>query len=229
MRFKHSLHLPNFKFTSFFKPYFTNITPFKGEDMKNLIAIVVVIAALVFGAFKYANSFVVLDENTNEKWSQVLNQYKRRADLVPNLVETVKGYAAHEQKVFEDVANARSKSMQVSIDASSLSDEAKVKEFMAAQGQLGSALSRLMAVSESYPDLKANQNFLSLQSQLEGTENRISVARRDYIEAVKEYNVALRSFPGKFIASIFHPEMKPKQGIEVSSEDMKNPKVSFDK
>ena len=105
--------------------------------MKNLIAIVVVIAALVFGAFKYSNSFVVLDENTNEKWSQVLNQYKRRADLVPNLVETVKGYAAHEQKVFEDVANARSKSMQVSIDASSLSDEAKVKEFMAAQGQLG--------------------------------------------------------------------------------------------
>ena len=201
--------------------------------MKNLIAIVVVIAALVFGAFKYANSFVVLDENTNEKWSQVLNQYKRRADLVPNLVETVKGYAAHEQKVFEDVANARSKSMQVSmqvsIDASSLSDEAKIKEFMAAQGQLGSALSRLMAVSESYPELKANQNFLSLQSQLEGTENRISVARRDYIEAVKEYNVALRSFPGKFIASIFHPEMKPKQGIEVSSEDMKNPKVSFEK
>ncbi|WP_149704316.1 LemA family protein [Campylobacter concisus] len=201
--------------------------------MKNLIAIVVVIAALVFGAFKYANSFVVLDENTNEKWSQVLNQYKRRADLVPNLVETVKGYAAHEQKVFEDVANARSKSMQVSmqvsIDASSLSDEAKVKEFMAAQGQLGSALGRLMAVSESYPELKANQNFLSLQSQLEGTENRISVARRDYIEAVKEYNVALRSFPGKFIASVFHPEMKPKQGIEVSSEDMKNPKVSFEK
>lgn len=201
--------------------------------MKNLIAIVVVIAALVFGAFKYANSFVVLDENTNEKWSQVLNQYKRRADLVPNLVETVKGYAAHEQKVFEDVANARSKSMQVSmqvsIDASSLSDEAKIKEFMAAQGQLGSALSRLMAVSESYPELKANQNFLSLQSQLEGTENRISVARRDYIEAVKEYNVALRSFPGKFIVGIFYPEMKPKQGIEVSSEDMKNPKVSFDK
>ena len=197
--------------------------------MKHVITIVVVIVALFFSVFEYANSFIALDENTNEKLSRMLNQYKKRADLVPNLVETVKGYAAHEQKVFEDVANARSKSMQVSIDASSLSDEAKVKEFMAAQGQLGSAIGRLMAVSESYPELKANQNFLSLQSQLEGTENRISVARRDYIEAVKEYNVALRSFPGKFIASIFHPEMKPKQGIEVSSEDMKNPKVSFEK
>lgn len=197
--------------------------------MKNLISVIVVIAALAFGALKYANSFVELDENTNAKWSQVLNQYKRRADLVPNLVETVKGYAAHEQKVFEDVTNARSKSMQVSVDASSLSDEAKIKEFMAAQNSLGSAIGRLMAVSENYPDLKANQNFLSLQSQLEGTENRISVARRDYIDAVKEYNVAIRSFPGKFIVSIFYPEMKLKQGIEVNDADMKNPKVSFEK
>jgi len=184
--------------------------------MKNLIAVIIVIAALAFGAFKYINSFVALDENVNAKWSQVLNQYKRRAELVPNLVETVKGYAAHEQKIFEDVANARSKSMQVSVDASGLSDEAKMKEFMTAQSSFGLALGRLMAVSENYPELKANQNFLSLQSQLEGTQNRISVAMHDYIEAVKEYNVALRSFPNKFIASTFYPELKPKQNLEIS-------------
>ncbi|WP_149717186.1 LemA family protein [Campylobacter concisus] len=197
--------------------------------MKNLIAVIIVIAALAFGAFKYINSFVALDENVNAKWSQVLNQYKRRAELVPNLVETVKGYAAHEQKIFEDVANARSKSMQVSVDASGLSDEAKMKEFMTAQSSFGLALGRLMAVSENYPELKANQNFLSLQSQLEGTQNRISVAMHDYIEAVKEYNVALRSFPNKFIASTFYPELKPKQNFEISNEEKINPKVSFEK
>ena len=196
--------------------------------MKNLIAIVVVIAALVFGAFKYANSFVVLDENTNEKWSQVLNQYKRRADLVPNLVETVKGYATHEQKIFEEVANARSKSMQIDINTSSLSDnEENIEKFMVAQGQLSSALGRLMTVSESYPELKANQNFLLLQSQLEDIENLISVAKRDYIEAVREYNIAIKGFPGKFVARMFNPEMKLKQDIEVGSEDAKNPQVSF--
>ena len=197
--------------------------------MKNLIAVIIVIATLAFGAFKYINSFVVLDENVNAKWSQVLNQYKRRAELVPNLVETVKGYAAHEQKIFEDVANARSKSMQVSVDASGLSDEAKMKEFMTAQSSFGLALGRLMAVSENYPELKANQNFLSLQSQLEGTQNRISVAMHDYIEAVKEYNVALRSFPNKFIASAFYPELKPKQNLEISNEEKINPKISFEK
>ena len=186
--------------------------------MKNLIAVIIVIAALAFGAFKYINSFVTLDENVNAKWSQVLN-----------LVETVKGYAAHEQKIFEDVANARSKSMQVSVDASGLSDEAKMKEFMTAQSSFGLALGRLMAVSENYPELKANQNFLSLQSQLEGTQNRISVAMHDYIEAVKEYNVALRSFPNKFIASTFYPELKPKQNLEISNEEKINPKVSFEK
>ena len=192
--------------------------------MKNLIAIVVVIAALVFGAFKYANSFVVLDENTNEKWSQVLNQYKRRADLVPNLVETVKGYATHEQKIFEEVANARSKSMQIDINTSSLSDnEENIEKFMVAQGQLSSALGRLMTVSESYPGLKVNQNFLLFQSQLEDIENLISVAKRDYIEAVREYNIAIKGFPGKFVARMFNPEMKLKQDIEVGSEDAKNP------
>lgn len=196
--------------------------------MKNVITIVVVIVALFFSVFEYANSFIALDENTNEKLSRMLNQYKKRADLVPNLVETVKGYATHEQKVFEEVANARSKSMQIDINTSSLSDnEEKIEKFMVAQGQLSSALGRLMTVSESYPELKANQNFLLLQSQLEDIENIISVAKRDYIEAVREYNIAIKGFPGKFVARMFNPEMKLKQDIEVSSEDAKNPQISF--
>lgn len=196
--------------------------------MKNVIAIVVVVVALFFSVFEYANSFIALDENTNEKLSRTLNQYKKRADLVPNLVETVKGYATHEQKVFEEVANARSKSMQIDINTSSLSDnEEKIEKFMVAQGQLSSALGRLMTVSESYPELKVNQNFLLLQSQLEDIENLISVAKRDYIEAVREYNIAIKGFPGKFVARMFNPEMKLKQDIEVGSEDAKNPQISF--
>lgn len=196
--------------------------------MKNVITIVVVIVALFFSVFEYANSFIALDENTNEKLSRMLNQYKKRADIVPNLVETVKGYATHEQKVFEEVANARSKSMQIDINTSSLSDnEEKIEKFMVAQGQLSSALGRLMTVSESYPGLKVNQNFLLLQSQLEDIENLISVAKRDYIEAVREYNIAIKGFPGKFVARMFNPEMKLKQDIEVGSEDTKNPQVSF--
>ena len=192
--------------------------------MKNVITIVVVIVALFFSVFEYANSFIALDENTNEKLSRMLNQYKKRADIVPNLVETVKGYATHEQKIFEEVANARSKSMQIDINTSSLSDnEEKIEKFMVAQGQLSSALGRLMTVSESYPELKANQNFLLLQSQLEDIENIISVAKRDYIEAVREYNIAIKGFPGKFVARMFNPEMKLKQDIEVGSEDAKNP------
>ena len=196
--------------------------------MKNVIAIVVVVVALFFSVFEYANSFIALDENTNEKLSRMLNQYKKRADLVPNLVETVKGYATHEQKAFEEVANARSKSMQIDINTSSLSDnEEKIEKFMVAQGQLSSALGRLMTVSESYPELKVNQNFLLLQGQLEDIENLISVAKRDYIEAVREYNIAIKGFPGKFVARMFNPEMKLKQDIEVGSEDAKNPQVSF--
>ena len=196
--------------------------------MKNVITIVVVVVALFFSVFEYANSFIALYENTNEKLSRMLNQYKKRADLVPNLVETVKGYATHEQKIFEEVANARSKSMQIDINTSSLSDnEENIEKFMVAQGQLSSALGRLMTVSESYPELKANQNFLLLQSQLEDIENLISVAKRDYIEAVREYNIAIKGFPGKFVARMFNPEMKLKQDIEVGSEDAKNPQVSF--
>ncbi|WP_169940775.1 LemA family protein [Campylobacter sp. RM15925] len=195
--------------------------------MKGLAGLLVVVA--IFGGIflKYYNQVPTLDETTKEKWSQVQNQYKRRADLIPNLVSTVQGYAAHEKSVFAEVTEARSKVSQITINANDASDPTKIREFMEAQRHLGGALSRLMAVSENYPQLKADQNFLALQSQLEGTENRISVARKDYIASVKEYNLALRTFPGKFVAQIFHPEAKLKDTFEASESEQNRPEVSF--
>ena len=188
--------------------------------MKNLLVFLAVILLLAGVAMKYANEFPVLDETVKEKWSQVQNQYKRRADLIPNLVKTVQGYASHEQSVFKEVTEARSKASAVTIDVSSIDDPTKLKEFEAAQNSLGGALSRLMAISESYPQLKADQNFLALQSQLEGTENRISV---------KDYNVALRKIPGKFIAAALYPELKPRATFEASVTEQNAPEVSFAK
>ncbi|WP_169974565.1 MULTISPECIES: LemA family protein [unclassified Campylobacter] len=195
--------------------------------MKGLAGLLVVVA--IFGGIflKYYNQVPTLDENTKEKWSQVQNQYKRRADLIPNLVSTVQGYAAHEKGVFAEVTEARSKVSQMKIDASTIEDPRKLKEFEEAQKTLGGALGRLMAISENYPQLKADQNFLALQSQLEGTENRIAVARMDYIAAVKEYNLVLRTFPGKFVAQIFHPDAKIKETFEASESEQKTPEVSF--
>lgn len=141
------------------------------------------------------NTIPTAEENAKAKWAEVLNQYQRRADLIPNLVETVKGYASHEQQTLEAVVEARSKATQVQINAGDLTDPAKVKAFQDSQAGLTSALGRLLAVAENYPDLKANQNFLALQAQLEGTENRIAVARRDYIQAVQEFNLTLKTFP----------------------------------
>ena len=197
--------------------------------MKNLLVFLAVILLLAGVAMKYANEFPVLDETVKEKWSQVQNQYKRRADLIPNLVKTVQGYASHEQSVFKEVTEARSKASQMTIDVSSVDDPAKLKEFENAQKTLGGALSRLMAITENYPQLKADQNFLSLQSQLEGTENRIAVARKDYIAAVKDYNVALRKIPGKFIAEMIYPELKPRVTFEASEAEQAVPDVSFAK
>ncbi|WP_170020107.1 LemA family protein [Campylobacter sp. RM16190] len=195
--------------------------------MKGLAGFLVVVA--IFGGIflKYYNQVPTLDETTKEKWSQVQNQYKRRADLIPNLVNTVQGYAAHEKGVFAEVTEARSKVSQMKIDASTIEDPRKLKEFEEAQKTLGGALGRLMAISENYPQLKADQNFLALQSQLEGTENRIAVARMDYIAAVKEYNLVLRTFPGKFVAQIFHPDAKIKETFEASESEQKTPEVSF--
>ena len=157
----------------------------------------------------------------------MLNQYKRRADLVPNLVETVKGFAAQEKSVFVDVTEARAKATQTTLPADILSNPEAFKQFQANQAQLGGALGRLLAVSEKYPDLKSNQNFLALQSQLEGTENRIAVARRDYILAVQAYNTELRTIPGRWWAALFYPDAKVKETFSVTAAEQETPKVKF--
>src|ERR1700745_2941273 len=157
---------------------------------------------LTFSACGY-NTIPTLQEQAKARWADVQNQYQRRADLIPNLVATVQGYAAQEKNVLTAVVEARAKATQVKVDASQLTDPDKLKAFQDAQNQLSGALGRLLAVSENYPDLKSNQNFLALQSQLEGTENRIAVARRDYIEAVRVYNTELKTFPTLLWAMTF--------------------------
>lgn len=177
------------------------------------------------------NNIPTFDEEANAKWSQVVNQYKRRADLIPNLVKTVQGYASHEKEVLTQVTEARAKVSQMQIPPDVLTNPNAFKAFEQNQSQLTSALSRLMVVVERYPDLKASQNFLALQSQLEGTENRVSVARRDYIEAVKVYNTELRTIPGRWWRDFLYPESEPKQNFSVAEEEMKQiekaPEVNF--
>ena len=173
------------------------------------------------------NTIPTYDEQAKAAWSQVLNQYQRRADLIPNLVETVKGYAAHEREVLTEVVEARARATQMTIPEDILTDPEAFQRFQAAQGELGAALSRLIAITENYPDLKANQNFLALQSQLEGTENRIAVARRDYIEAVRRYNTELRTIPGRWWAALLYPEAEPMQNFTVAEETTRAPEVDF--
>ncbi len=175
------------------------------------------------------NTIPTYQENAKANWSEVLNQYQRRADLIPNLVETVKGYAAHEREVLEQVTKARAQATQVQLQVPPdvLTNPEAFKRFQEAQAQLSSALARLLAVSERYPDLKANQNFLALQSQLEGTENRIAVARRDYIEAVRQYNTELRTFPGVIWASTLYRSYKPMETFTVSENVTHPPPVKF--
>jgi LemA protein len=155
------------------------------------------------------NTIPTLDEAAKAKWAEVQNQYQRRSDLIPNLVATVQGYAKQEKDVLTAVTEARAKATSVNVDASQITDPEKIKQFQAAQAQLSGALGHLLAISENYPDLKSNQNFLALQSQLEGTENRIAVSRRDYIEASQNYNTNLRTFPGSVWASLFYKDAKP--------------------
>ena len=175
------------------------------------------------------NNIPTFDEQVKAAWSQVENQYQRRADLIPNLVSTVKGYAAHEQEVLVDVTQARAKVGSIQVDGNMLDNPEKLQQFEQAQRQLGSALQRLMVVAERYPDLKANQNFLALQSQLEGTENRISVARRDYIAAVQQYNTEIRTFPGRLWHSFLYSEMEVRDTYEATSEGAEEaPAVSFE-
>lgn len=154
------------------------------------------------------NSIPTLEQSVQASWSQVENNYQRRMDLIPNLVETVKGYAKFEKQTLTDVVNARANATKITISADQLSNSAAVHQFEQVQSELSSALTRLMAVSERYPDLKANQGFLALQSQLEGTENRIAVARKDYIESVKQYNTVVTTFPGRIWAWIYGAQQK---------------------
>ncbi|MBE6320909.1 MAG: LemA family protein [Paludibacteraceae bacterium] len=188
------------------------------------IAVLGVLAiAIIWGVGRY-NAIITAEENVNTAWSQVENQYQRRADLIPNLVETVKGYAAHESETLEGVIAARAKATQVVVDPTNASAE-QIAAFQAAQGELSQALGRLMAISENYPDLKANQNFGALQSQLEGTENRITVARNNFNEVARQFNTMIRRFPTNIIANMMSMEKRAyfeaTEGAEVA------PKVEF--
>ena len=173
------------------------------------------------------NNIPTFDEQAKAKWSDVQNQYQRRADLIPNLVETVKGYAAQEREVLTQVIEARAKASQIKVDASTINDPAKFKEYQDAQNAVTGALGRLLVTVERYPDLKSNQNFLALQSQLEGTENRISVARRDYIAAVQDYNTELKTFPGVLWASTLYKSNKPMETFTIAEETKRPPQVKF--
>ena len=185
------------------------------------VGILVVVVLWAIGGY---NGMVKMDEQVQNSWANVETQYQRRADLIPNLVSTVKGYAKHEQQTLEDVVKARSEATQVKVDAENLTPE-KLAAFQKAQSGVSSALGRLLAVAENYPDLKANQNFLELQSQLEGTENRITVARKDFNDTAKSYNQAIRQFPKNILAGMLGFEKKSYFEAEAGSE--KAPKVEF--
>jgi len=173
------------------------------------------------------NTIPTLQEKTKGAWSEVLNQYQRRADLIPNLVETVKGYAAQESKVLTEVIEARAKATQMQLPPDILTNPEAFQKFQEVQSQLSGALGRLLAVSEAYPDLKSNQNFLALQSQLEGTENRIAIARRDYIAAVQDYNTEIRTIPGRWWRALLYPDAQPMQNFTIAEEKTKVPEVKF--
>lgn len=194
---------------------------------KGLITLLVVLGAVLL-VFLWAknsyNSMVTKEEGVTSAWAQVENVYQRRADLIPNLVVTVKGYAAHEQETLEGVVNARAKATQTTIDPANLTEES-MKQFQAAQGELGSALQRLMVVVERYPDLKANQNFLELQAQLEGSENRITVERQKFNETARAYNTYIRQFPKNILSGIFGFERKAY--FEAAEGAETAPKVEF--
>lgn len=191
------------------------------------LALLLVITTFLVGCG--INNIPTYDEQVKSGWSQVENQYQRRADLIPNLVETVKGFARQEQETLTAVVEARARATSIQISADDLNDPVKMRAFEQAQGQLTGALSRLMAVSERYPDLKSNQNFLALQSQLEGTENRISVARRDYIAAVQQYNTEIRTFPGRFWHSVMYSDMPIRENFEATTDNAEQaPAVEFE-
>ena len=191
---------------------------------KSTIGLIVVIGAIAIWLISSYNGMVKMDEEVSSAWSNVENQYQRRADLIPNLVNVVKGYASHEKETFEAVVSARSKATQITVDPENLTPE-KLQEYQKAQGEVGATLGRLLAITESYPELKANENFKELQAQLEGTENRISVERRNFNEIARTYNSAIRSFPRSIIAGMFGFEKRPY--FEAEEGANKAPEVKF--
>ena len=191
---------------------------------KSTIIILAVVAIVAIWGITGYNGMVKADEAVSTAWSNVENQYQRRADLIPNLVNTVKGYAAHEKETLDAVISARTRATQVTVDADNLTPE-KLQEYQKAQGEVGSALGRLLAITEAYPELKANQNFLELQAQLEGTENRISVERRNFNDAAKSYNTSIRTFPRNLLAGMFGFEKRPYFEAQEGAE--KAPEVQF--
>jgi LemA protein len=199
------------------------ILPAASRRQTWVAALLVLLLPLLSGCG--VNTIPTLDEQVNAAWAQVQNQYQRRADLIPNLVETVKGYAAQEREVLTQVTEARARVGQMQLPPDITSNPQALQQFEQNQAQLGTALGRLLAVVEAYPDLKSNQNFLSLQSQLEGTENRISVARRDYIEAVQRYNTEIRTFPGRLWAMMYGSE--PKASFAAAPGAEQAPRVQF--
>lgn len=191
---------------------------------KGLIITIVVIALVALWGISSYNGLVSMDENVSNSWANVETQYQRRSDLIPNLVNTVKGYAKHESQTLESVMQARSQATQVKIDPSNCTPQ-QLAAYQKAQGDVTTALGKLLAITENYPDLKANQNFLELQSQLEGTENRINVARKDFNDTAKKYNTSLRRFPRNIVASMFGFEKRNYFEAEAGAE--KAPKVEF--
>jgi LemA protein len=189
------------------------------------IALLSAVTALLSGCG--INNIPTYEQSAKAKWSEVLNQYKRRADLVPNLVETVKGFADQERKVLTDVIEARAKATQVQIPADIVTNPEAMKRFQDAQNTLGGALRQLLAVVERYPDIKSGQNFLALQSQLEGTENRIAIARRDYIEAVRVFNTEITTIPGRWWRAFLYPSTKEMAAFDITPEEQRTPQVDF--
>jgi len=199
--------------------------------MSPLIGRLVTVVALVLAMIPLAgcgiNNIPTYENSAKAAWSEVLNQYKRRADLIPNLVESVKGFAEQERKVLTDVVEARSKATGIQVPADILTNPEAMKKFQEAQNTLGGALRQLLVVAERYPDVKSGQNFLALQQQLEGTENRIAIARRDYIQAVKVYNTELVTIPGRWWRSFMYPTYKELATFDIPAEETKTPKVDF--
>ncbi len=202
-------------------------TPRRRSWLVGLAILAVLLVYVGTSSVRSINQIPTLDEGVTANWAQVENQYQRRADLIPNLVETVKAYAGHERETLTAVTEARASVAQMTIPEDILTNESAFRAFEQKQAALSQSLARLLLVVESYPDLKANQNFLALQSQLEGTENRVAVARRDYIEAVRSYNTELRTFPGRWWAEFIYPDAEPKQTFAARQGVEQVPQVNF--